>query len=69
MSVFMGEEVLEALRVEERSERRTARREVSLFCIAVLRSLLCVRRNQLAAVLSRELEEEKWHRSGYLPDL
>jgi hypothetical protein len=40
MSVFIGEEVLDAFRVWERRERRTARRGASFCCIAVLRSLL-----------------------------
>lgn len=40
MSVLMGFEVLEALRVCERMERRTERRLESLFRIAVFMSLL-----------------------------
>jgi len=40
MSVLMGEEVLDALRVWERRARRTARRLLSFCCMAVFMSFL-----------------------------
>lgn len=43
MSVLMGEEVLDALRVWERRERRTESRFESLFCMAVFISFLIFR--------------------------